>query len=182
MVTTGAYRICFSFDVGTNKTRSYTNKPVRLSNARDLVRAANRKGLWTYATFLIGFPDESEEDILETIRFSRSLRLDYVKFYIVQAYYGTKFFHDLVARGLSREGTSSPYPTAHWTDTASRKRLLELRDCGEYGYFWSHIRDFLSPKYVICEFLPKLRSFSRIKYFLRLVGFLASRKSSRSDG
>ena len=82
MARAGFYRLCFSVDVGTEKAAKYVKKPVMLKKIRPLVKYANARGIWTYGTFVIGFPNENQQDVLETIRYAHSLRLDFVRFYV----------------------------------------------------------------------------------------------------
>ncbi|MGA2785875.1 MAG: radical SAM protein [Candidatus Bathyarchaeia archaeon] len=49
-------------------------------------------GIWTHATYIIGLPGETREDILRTIKFAKSLDTDSVQFSIATPFPGTPFY------------------------------------------------------------------------------------------
>ncbi|MCE9613636.1 MAG: B12-binding domain-containing radical SAM protein [Lentisphaerae bacterium] len=173
MVKAGFYRICLSIDVGTPAAAAFVRKPVNLENMRKVVKTANRLGLWTYATFVIGFPYEKEADILETIRFAYRLRLDHIIFYIAMPHLGSDLYDYYVKEGLLNETEVAkphlPDESLFGTQHISAKRLEELRDMAARRYLVHHIRHFLNPAYTLCEFLPKIWTPRRFAYFMRLV-------------
>jgi len=174
MAKAGFHRICYSVDVGTEKSREYVGKPVKLDRVRELVRMTNRKGLWTYATFVIGFPDETEDDILDTIKFAYDIKTDFVRFYIAQPHLGSRLYEIYLEQGIIEdahrvESDHGMYQALYPTKYVSADRLEELRDFAESGYLKKHLLHLLEPSYLIHEFLPKISSARKFQYFLRMV-------------
>jgi anaerobic magnesium-protoporphyrin IX monomethyl ester cyclase len=55
-------------------------KDIKIQTAREGIKAASSAGIETGAFFILGYPGESNETILDTIDFAISLPLDYVSF------------------------------------------------------------------------------------------------------
>jgi radical SAM superfamily enzyme YgiQ (UPF0313 family) len=173
MKKAGFYRICLSIDVGTKKARAFVKKPVKLEAMRELVKKSNSEGLWTYATFVIGFPFEKKEDIYKTIKFVYDLKLDFVRFYIAQPHLGSDLYDIYVKEGrLDKEAVENPhnlYKSIFGTKHLSPKKLETLRNQAEFGYLKFHMKHFLNPIYLIREFFPKIYSLKKLAYFIGLV-------------
>lgn len=177
MKRAGFYRVTFSIDAGHADALRFTHKPVRLERMRDLIRSANGLGLWTAATFIVGFPDETEDAIKQTIRFSYGLKLDFITFYVAQPHLGSEL-HDIYrARGLIGDDAAmkghSTFESVVGTHTISAARLQQIRDRAESRYIIVHILHLFDPRYVIREFLPKISDPTGIRYFFMLIGALA---------
>lgn len=170
----GFYRICYSVDVGTDRSQKYVKKPVVLDKVRDLVKKTNRLGFWTYATFVIGFPDETEEEVLECIKFAHSLKVDFTRFYVAQPHLGSKLYeiyeHDgLLVNKKAVENYHDIFDAMFDTKHISAKRLKELRDIGEDTYLKKHVRHLFNPVYFFQEFLPKIFGFKQFGYLWQLL-------------
>lgn len=167
------YRLCFSIDVGTKKSALYVRKPVNLDKVRELIAYANRSGFWTYGFFVIGFPHERIEDLMETRKYAYDLKMDFVRFYIAQPHLGSDLYDEYLKNGMINERVHkclTMYDSLFGTKYVSAKTLYKLRENFENGYFRYHIRHhLLSVRYLINEFIPKVFSFQKMMYFLRLV-------------
>jgi len=172
MARAGFYRICFSVDVGTEAAVRYVGKPVRLASVRALVKAANHRGIWTYGTFVIGFPYEDKAAIQATVAYAYGLKLDFLRFYIAQPYFGSELYdyYEKAGRltGIKVNEQHSNNDAFFGTDHMSATELIDLRNQAELNYIRHHGADFFSPTYVATEFLPKIASFRKLSYFLGL--------------
>ncbi len=169
----GFYRICLSIDVGSKQAQSFVRKPVNLDAMRGIVRKANSIGLWTYATFVIGFPDETIEDVQQTVKYAYGLKLDHVIFYIAQPYLGSELYQIYLAEGLiDRDVVNQhhlPSESLYGTKNISAADLERLRDSAAGRYRRHHFMHFFDPVYVLTEFVPKLWGIRNFLYFLRLM-------------
>lgn len=173
MQEAGFYRLCFSIDVGTRSAQAYVKKPVQLEKMRDIVKQANSKGFWTYATFVLGFPEEKIEDVRETIKFAYGLKLDFLIFYLVQPHLGSELYDIYLKSGLIKEENIYEHhrmnESLFGTKYISSAELEALGLSAARGYFKYHIRHFLNPIYVICEFIPKIWGLKKFTYFVKLI-------------
>ena len=170
----GFYRICFSIDVGTKKSALYVRKPVNLDKVRDLIAYANHSGFWTYGFFVIGFPYEKIEDLMETKRYAYNLKLDFIRFYIAQPHMGSDLYDEYLKNGMISKRVNkyhTMYASLFGTKYISAKKLYKLREDFENDYLQYHLRHhFTSIRYLVNEFIPKVFSVKKSLYFLRLLG------------
>jgi len=174
MIKAGFYRICFSIDVGTEAARNFVRKPVQLEKMREMVKKANSKGLWTYAFFVMGYPYEKEKDIEETVKYAYSLGLDFIRFYVAQPYKGAELYDIYIKMGMLNE---NEFEKKHHnmsdaiigTKYIAPKRLERLRYLAENRYIYTYMLRLLNPFYFFKEFFPKISSYEKFKYFLRVV-------------
>ncbi len=186
MIASGFYRISLSIDSGTEKSKRIVKKSLNLKNVRNLVKYLNRKGIWTYATFVIGLPDETKKDIQNAIVFAYGLKVDFLRFYIAQPYPGSRLYNIYLKDGYLKNDTLgkmweyfSIYNSFCGTKFVSPKELVELRDLAENAYLRARLKYMLNLKYVFQEFIPKINSWKKFNYFLRLLSQLRHLDKSR---
>ncbi len=83
MKAAGCYRITFGIESGNPETRKFLGKPFPLEQAKHLIEHANRIGMWTNCTNILGFPYETLESIHDTIRFAKTCGTDFACFYLL---------------------------------------------------------------------------------------------------
>jgi anaerobic magnesium-protoporphyrin IX monomethyl ester cyclase len=81
MKEVGFYRLCFGIESGNQEMQHKIKKNLDLEKAKEVIRDANSLGYWTSATFILGFPQETESQRLETLEFAKSSNLDFPIFY-----------------------------------------------------------------------------------------------------
>jgi radical SAM superfamily enzyme YgiQ (UPF0313 family) len=74
----GVWVLTVAPETGSPETLKKLNKKFKLDDTRRAIRLAKEAGLATEAFFLVGLPDETEEDLRETLRFAESLDTDFV--------------------------------------------------------------------------------------------------------
>ncbi len=100
MKKAGCYRITFGIESGNPRTRAFLGKPFPLEQAKRMIRFANSIGMWTISTFIIGFPFETEEAIMDTIDFACNSGMDMAVFYLLCPHPGTKVYEIFKEEGL----------------------------------------------------------------------------------
>ena len=100
MKEAGCYRVTFGIESGFEATRKYLGKPYPLSQARDMIRHANRIGMWTICTNIIGFPDETGESMDATVRFAKESGADFATFYLLQPHLASEVYSHFKQAGL----------------------------------------------------------------------------------
>lgn len=83
MSQAGCYRVTFGIESGHPQTRQFLGKPYPLSQAKKMIETANRLGLWTICTNIIGFPYEKMNSIKKTIEFAKKSGTDFATFYLL---------------------------------------------------------------------------------------------------
>jgi len=78
MKAAGCFRIFFGIESGNDAILELMNKQITTAQARSAVAAAHRAGLEVGAFFILCYPGETDDTVLDTLRFATSLPLDYV--------------------------------------------------------------------------------------------------------
>ena len=74
----GCFRIFFGIESGNDDILRLMNKRITTAQAESAVRAAHQAGLEVGAFFIVCYPGETNDTVLETLRFATSLPLDYL--------------------------------------------------------------------------------------------------------
>ena len=74
----GCSRIFFGIESGNDEILRLMNKRITTRQAGQAVRAAHAAGLEVGAFFIVYYPGETDDTVLETLRFAGSLPLDYL--------------------------------------------------------------------------------------------------------
>jgi len=80
MKTAGCSRVFFGIESGNDDVLRLMNKRITVEQARSAVTAAREAGLNVGAFFIVCYPGETNETVLDTLRFAASLPLDYLSF------------------------------------------------------------------------------------------------------
>lgn len=83
MYKAGCYRITFGIESGNPETRKFLGKPFALKQAKELIEYANKLGMWTICTNIIGFPYEKMDSIRDTIEFAKHCGTDFAAFFLL---------------------------------------------------------------------------------------------------
>ncbi len=99
----GCDRIFFGIESADDSVLRLMNKKITVAAARRAVEAARYAGIKTGAFFILCYPGETDDTVLNTIRFSTSLPLDYLSFTMPYPLPGTVLYERVKRRGVSRE-------------------------------------------------------------------------------
>ncbi len=75
MKETGAYSFTVGIESGSQRILDSMKKSLSLKEIEEKVNLINEAGLSPSGFFIVGYPEETEEDILETIRFAKKLKI-----------------------------------------------------------------------------------------------------------
>ena len=90
MKESGCYEITVAVESGDEEVlKKIVKKPVDLKRTREMVKEIKKLGIETSGYFIIGFPQETKEQILNTINYARSLDLDRCYIFIFAPLPGT---------------------------------------------------------------------------------------------
>jgi anaerobic magnesium-protoporphyrin IX monomethyl ester cyclase len=95
----GCLRVFFGIESGTDKVLDLMRKQITVEQARKAVISAKAAGLQVGAFFILGYPGENDETVLDTIRFASGLPLDYLSFTLPYPIPGTALFERVKGNG-----------------------------------------------------------------------------------
>ncbi len=169
----GFYAIRFPVETGSEETVKFINKPIDLDKAKNLIKTANRLGYWTSANFIIGFPNETREEIYETIDYAYDSVLDYAFFFIAKANSGSDLYDILKEKGLLLDPNLSRgshyYNSDYDTATMTSDELNLIINEASSKWFKHKFVFYLNPKNIYYFLLPKLRTWEDARYFIKTV-------------
>jgi anaerobic magnesium-protoporphyrin IX monomethyl ester cyclase len=155
----GFRKLSLPFESGSQRLiDTYSNAKWSLQgcNVVDLVRTLKRMGLAADGNFMIGYPDETPEELTETFLLARRLMdegLIGCQFFMVQPFPGSQLFNDSIASGQ--------LPASwHWDDIGWSKGspfTHPLIDKQVLKYSWSLVWKLLNRPQRVREFEEQLR-------------------------
>ncbi len=93
--------LAFGVEAGTQKVLDRLNKNQTLEQIENAITQAKKCGIETaHGFFLIGSPDETFDDIIESFKFAARLKLDTFGFNRLCAYRGTPLWQEYVDQGI----------------------------------------------------------------------------------
>jgi anaerobic magnesium-protoporphyrin IX monomethyl ester cyclase len=95
----GCVRVFFGIESGSDRVLGLMQKQITVEQARKAVFAAKASGLKAGAFFIVGYPGESDDSVLETVRFASGLPLDYLSFTLPYPIPGTSLFERVKNNG-----------------------------------------------------------------------------------
>lgn len=181
MKKAGCYRVTFGIESGNLETRRFIGKPYDLGQAKRMIQYANKIGMWTVCTNIIGFPDETREQIKDTIKFAIDSDTDLAIFYLLCPHPGTQVYkifkenkladfdyiftpnkkiktndYIQIGRALSGKGVR--------TNNFSQKEIQEIVSGAYKVFLRKRITSFLNP----VRIMRKIHSLEDLIYILRI--------------
>jgi anaerobic magnesium-protoporphyrin IX monomethyl ester cyclase len=98
----GCRRVFFGVESGNDHILKIMGKTFTVEDARSAIRSAKEAGIEVGTFFMIGYPGETEETILNTLRFSSNLPSDYLSYSLPYPLPGTPLFNRLADK-LTRD-------------------------------------------------------------------------------
>jgi len=95
----GCVRVFFGIESGTDEVLGLMQKQITVEQAQKAVHNAKESGLKVGAFFILGYPGESDDTVLDTVRFASGLPLDYLSFTLPYPIPGTALFERVKGNG-----------------------------------------------------------------------------------
>lgn len=167
MKKAGCYRVTFGIESGNLEMRRWVGKPYSLGQAKELTGFANKIGLWTVATNIIGFPYETLEQINDTIQFAIDSDTDFALFFRLGPRPGTPVYEIFKKEGWLPKNEKELFSESVAVDTKylKGKKLYGIQNKAYSRFFKRRLISFLNPLRTI----RKIHSGEDLKYVARLV-------------
>jgi magnesium-protoporphyrin IX monomethyl ester (oxidative) cyclase len=182
MKKAGCYRITFGIESGNEETKKFIGKEYPLSQAKSLIKHANKIGMWTICTNILGFPYETREQIQDTVDFAKHSGTDFAAFYPLSPHLTSDVYAFFKKEGLLNYDTVF---TDNWLEDKKYEEMFkalylggfttkyltsgELREIQLKAYrsfiIYRGLSYLLNPLII----LRKIRSTEDFKYVLKLL-------------
>lgn len=171
----GCYKLCFGIETGSPKTQKFIRKTqIDFGRSKQLIKYCNSLGIWTQSGFMIGFPFETREDIMETINYAVDCGVDVACYRMAVPYPGSEMYHVFRENGLLSDDVENGDPD-RWlgnivkstinTCYLTSDELNSLLRLAVKTFFAHRRRRLLNPLYLA----QKVRSWDDIRYITRLL-------------
>jgi len=165
MKKAGCSMIAYGVESGNEKGLEYLNKKTDLEDVRKAFKLTHKSGIKTMAYFILGIPNETYEDELNTIEFSKEINPNYAQFSALSPYYGTWIYDEAKKRGWYQEidaqnpvdkDLKRPVVISENWDEEKLKKIIKI----------AHQKFYLRPGYIINKFF-EIRSFRQFLNMFR---------------
>ena len=160
MKKAGCYEIGFGIESGSDRILQFIKKATTTDLVRKGVKMTQEAGIDVRGFFMIGFPTETKEEILQTIEFAKELDVDVAQFMVSTPFPGTEMWEIAKSNGTISDDWNSftfyaPDKMPFSSDLLSDKEILSL-------YKKAYKSFYLRPKFILKQLL-KTRSFVDIQ-------------------
>jgi len=116
MKKSGCWLIVHGIESGREEHLKKMQKGITLHEIKQNISLEKKLGLTVIGHFIIGYPDEDEKDIEETIKLALELPIDYAQFYFATPFPGSQLYTYCKERNLLR--------TNNWADYEQEKTVI----------------------------------------------------------
>ena len=140
LVKMGTYRIVYAVETGSARVQKAIRKNVDLERARHYINYTADRGISVGSFFILGFLDETEEEMRQTIEFACTTKLSTASFFILTPFPGTEVYQQALERKLMVDQATFThyYALSANLSKVADKKLLRLR-------LWAYLRFYGNP-------------------------------------
>ncbi len=148
MKDAGCIAVWFGVEAGSQLVLDKMGKGFTAQLTKNAFKMAQDVGLMTIASVVFGFPGETKETAMETIKFIQEINPDDVGFYIATPYPGTPMADQVKKNGWLRVTDFNKYDTATPIFELPGLTMQEVREIREKAFHKFYIR----PTYILKMF------------------------------
>jgi len=160
MKKAGCYEIGFGIESGSDRILQFIKKSTTTDLVRKGVKMTKEAGIDVRGFFMLGFPTETKDEVLQTINFAKELDVDVAQFMISTPLPGTEMWEIAKQNGTVNEDDwnsftfYAPEKMPFSSNLLNDQELLSL-------YRKAYKSFYLRPKFILRQ-LAKIRNFADI--------------------
>jgi radical SAM superfamily enzyme YgiQ (UPF0313 family) len=163
MKKSGCYSFAVGIESGSERVLKHMKKKLSLDLIKEKIELCSKVGIRTTGFFIVGYPVETKEDILKTIRFAKSAKLDRAEFANFMPLPGTAAYDYLIEN-------SEPINT-NWEEFLPNRYVVyspkgisskELRGLQQKAFFKFYFR-----LHIILGIIKEIKSWKHFWYILK---------------
>ena len=109
MKQAGCYRINYAVESGSDRMQKVMKKRLNLKRTQEVINFTASRNISIGGFFMLGFPDESEDEMRMTIDFALKSKCHTASFFILTPFPGTEMYNDALEAGFDMEAMYSDY-------------------------------------------------------------------------
>lgn len=167
MKKAGCWRLLIGIETGSQRLLDRIKKGVTLQQITEAVNMIHETGIHTFGMFMFGIPTETYDEGLETVKFMKKLKLDYVSVCNVTPFPGTEIYNEVSGEpGFKGLDYMNMFDIAYTPKTMKEKQLQDLLK--------RSMREFYFRLPYILRQIKNIRSLTDITRYIRglLIVFL----------
>ena len=145
----GAHLMAYAIETGSPAVQKRIGKNLDLEKARRMVKFTAAQGIFLGVFFMLGFPDETKEEMLSTVNFAMELPFHQANFFYVTPRPNTALYEIAAKRGGGLETAGQSHYFKFSVNLSAvpdeeLKRIMELAGSGFYNRLsqkWRIVRD-----------------------------------------
>jgi radical SAM superfamily enzyme YgiQ (UPF0313 family) len=143
MKKAGCWILFLGIESGCQKILDAIGKRITVEQVRKAVKTVKQAGIKILGSFILGFPQDDDESIKQTINFAKSLDLDYAEFSILTPYPGTPVFDYATENNLLL--------TRDWSKYTVLEPVMQIKGVNE-----KQLKSLLQKAYLSFYLRPKI--------------------------
>lgn len=154
MKKAGCFMMVIGFESGSDETLGRIKKGTTVQDNINAAKMLRKAKIPFCGCFMIGFPWESEEDMLKTLRLMFKLDPDFMEIHIAMPYYGTGLYGECLEYNTVKESAfGSDYfsPNTVGTKSVSIERVIKLKK--RYN-----LKFYLRPNYITKKVFESIKN------------------------
>ena len=173
----GCHTVYFGIESGSQKTLDFIGKRLTPEQSLAAVRKAKKEELHALGAFIIGFPEETKDDVKKTVKFSKKVGVDYAQFTIATPYPGTRLRYYAITKNLIL--------TFNWRKYTTLDPVMKLKNFTTEQitkmFRKAYISFYLRPLYLIKDLILR-KGFIFRRAIPRAIGMAKSAMGGDEDG
>jgi len=162
MKKAGCWMIGYGVEAGTQRVLDLMHKNIKLEDIEKAVKLTQKVGLEVTGHVILGYPGETKEDILKTIKFVKKLDFDYIQPYCCVPFPGSRLYEEATKCGYIISGDWAKFEqnfSILTTPQLAAQDVMRLRR--------KLVRSFYLDPRKIMKTLFKVRSTRELSTFLK---------------
>ncbi|MBC8276749.1 MAG: radical SAM protein [FCB group bacterium] len=129
MKKAGCYRINYAVESGSDRIQKKIKKRLNLPRTKEIIDFTAKQGISVGGFFMLGFPDETEQEMQMTIDFALKSKCHTASFFILTPFPGTEMYDEALEAGFDMETLFSDYGhvSANLSRNVTSERIEKLR-------------------------------------------------------
>ena len=166
----GCYSLGLGIESGSMRTLKNMRKAQSVDEIKEKVNLIHRvTKIRTTGFFIIGYPTEEKEDIMQTIALSKELPIDRAQFTICLPVPGSEMTEEMIKAGKLKDVEFSDISFQNIVHVPENMTMAELRKYRTKAYAEFYLR----PR-IIFGLLSEIQSFEHVKFIFRRITKLFS--------
>ncbi len=145
----GCFMLAVGFESGSNETLKKIKKGTTREDNLRAAKLIKKAGVPLFGFFMIGFPWETKQDIINTLEFIFEIDPDFIEVHIAMPYFGTQLYNQCMEYDTIKSaawGNDYFSPNTIGTQSVPIEEIIKLKN----KYM---IKFYTRPKYIIRKFI-----------------------------